>query len=153
MGKFGEHIVSMYGLNCELQYEFSKSSFERSLSAIETGDFKDEITPVTVKSRNGEVKIDTDEEPAKSPVEKIPQLRPAFAKDGTITAASSSKISDGAAAFVLMRRSDAEAKNIRPLARIVAHATHSHEPEWFTTAPVGEIGRAACREREALSGS
>lgn len=139
MGQFGEQCVAKYGFTREQQDEFSKTSVERALKAIESGDFNAEITPVTVKTRKGEAQISTDEEPAKSPLEKIPHLRPAFAKDGTITAASSSKISDGAAALVLMRQSDAVAKNIRPLARIVAHATHSHEPEWFTTAPVGAM--------------
>jgi acetyl-CoA C-acetyltransferase len=106
---------------------------------MESGAFDAEIPPVTVKTRKGEVEIASDEEPPRCNVEKMPSLRPAFAKDGTITAASSSKISDGAAAMVLMSESNARQRGIEPLARIVAQATHSQEPEWFTTAPVGAM--------------
>lgn len=139
MGQFGEQCVARYAFTREAQDDFSRASVERALAAIESGAFENEITPVTVKSRKGEQIIDQDEEPGKSPVEKISALRPAFARDGTITAASSSKISDGAAALVLMRQDEAERRGLTPLARIAAHATHSHEPEWFTTAPVGAM--------------
>jgi acetyl-CoA C-acetyltransferase len=141
MGQFGEQCVAKYGFTRDEQDAFSKASVERALQAIETEAFAAEIAPVTVKTRKGEVEVSTDEEPAKCPIDKMPNLRPAFAKDGTITAASSSKISDGAAATVLMRASDAEARGLSPLARIVASATHSQEPEWFTTAPVGAISK------------
>jgi len=141
MGQFGEQCVAKYGFTRDDQDAFSKASVERAMAAIESDAFAAEIAPVTVKTRKGEAEVDTDEEPAKSPVEKMPKLRPAFAKDGTITAASSSKISDGAAALVLMRSGEAESRGAAPLARIVAHATHSQEPEWFTTAPVGAISK------------
>ncbi|MBL8509266.1 MAG: acetyl-CoA C-acetyltransferase, partial [Chitinimonas sp.] len=100
---------------------------------------RDEISPVTVAGRKGDVLIDTDEQPGKAMPEKIPGLKPAFKKDGTVTAANSSSISDGAAALVLMRESDAKARGLKPLARIVGHASHAQEPGWFTTAPVGAI--------------
>ncbi|RFF28867.1 acetyl-CoA C-acyltransferase [Wenzhouxiangella sediminis] len=141
MGQFGEQCVAKYGFTRDEQDAFSKASVERAMKAIETEAFAAEITPVTVKTRKGEIEVATDEEPAKCPVDKMTKLRPAFAKDGTITAASSSKISDGAAATVLMRESEAESRGAEPLARIVAHATHSQEPEWFTTAPVGAISK------------
>jgi acetyl-CoA C-acetyltransferase len=111
------------------------------MAAMASGAFDDEIVPVSVKTRKGEVQITADEEPPRCNVDKMPSLRPAFAKDGTITAASSSKISDGAAAFVMMSATDAEKRGLKPLARVAAHATHSHEPEWFTTAPVGAIAK------------
>src|SRR5690606_16933765 len=98
-----------------------------------------------VKTRAGEVEISKDEQPLKAKLDKIPQLRPAFAKDGTVTAASSSSISDGAAALVLMRESTAKARGLTPLAKIVAHATHAHAPEWFTTAPVGAMEKVLKR--------
>ena len=103
------------------------------------GRFKDEIVPVTVKTRKGEVVVDTDEEPGKIDPSKIPGLRPAFGKEGVLTAASSSKISDGAAATVLMSADEAASRGLKPVARIVAHSTHSQEPEWFTTAPVSAL--------------
>ncbi len=141
MGQFGEQCVAKYGFTREQQDDFSKASVERAMAALDSGAFADEIAPVTVRSRKGEVEVTADEEPPKCNIEKMPKLRPAFAKDGTITAASSSKISDGAAAMVLMRASEADSRKIQPLARIVAHATHSQEPEWFTTAPVGAISK------------
>ena len=141
MGGFAEKCAARYGFSREDQDAFSASSVERAMAAMESGAFKDEITPVTVKTRKGEVAIATDEEPPRCDVGKMASLRPAFAKDGTITAASSSKISDGAAAFVMMRASEAERRGLKPLARVVAHATHAHEPEWFTTAPVGAIAK------------
>ena len=139
MGHFGEMCASKYSFSREAQDEFSKASVELAMQALENDAFATEIAPVTVKSRRGDSVIATDEEPPRIDVSKMPNLRPAFAKDGTITAASSSKISDGAAACVLLSASNAEQRGIEPLAKIVAHATHSQEPEWFTTAPVGAI--------------
>lgn len=139
MGGFGEKCAAKYNFSREQQDDFSRASVERANKAIEEGLFSGEIVPVTVKSRKGDVEIATDEEPGRISIDKIPNLRPAFAKDGTITAASSSKISDGAAALVLMSADNAKRRGIQPLARIVAHATHSQEPEWFTTAPVGAM--------------
>jgi len=141
MGGFGEKCAAKYSFSREQQDDFARASVERANRAIAEGLFDREIAPVTVKARKGEVTIDTDEEPGRINVDKIPNLRPAFASDGTITAASSSKISDGAAALVLMGAATAEAHGAAPLARIVAHATHSQAPEWFTTAPVGAIAR------------
>jgi acetyl-CoA C-acetyltransferase len=137
MGHFGEKCAEKYGLTREDQDAFARASVERALEAIAGGAFDAEVAPVTVRTRKGETDIATDEEPGRIDVDKISSLRPAFAKDGTITAASSSKISDGAAATVLMSERTAEDRGIEPLARIVAVATHSQEPEWFTTAPVG----------------
>jgi len=141
MGGFGEKCAAKYSFSREQQDDFSRASVERANKAIADGRFADEIVPVTIKSRKGDVEIATDEEPGRIKVDKIPDLRPAFAKDGTITAASSSKISDGAAALVLMSADNASSRGIQPLAKIVAHATHSQEPEWFTIAPVGAIGK------------
>jgi acetyl-CoA C-acetyltransferase len=139
MGQFGEMCADKYGFSREDQDAFARASVERALAAIAGGAFDAEIAPLTVRTRKGEVEIATDEEPARIDIDKIPSLRPAFAKDGTITAASSSKISDGGAATVLMTERTAEARGLQPLARIVAQATHSQEPEWFTTAPVGAL--------------
>jgi acetyl-CoA C-acetyltransferase len=139
MGQFGEQCVAKYEFTREEQDAFSAASVERATAAMNSGAFDAEITPVTIKTRKGEVVVGKDEEPPRCNVEKMPALRPAFAKDGTITAASSSKISDGAAALVLMSESNARQRGIQPLARIVAQATHSQEPEWFTTAPVGAM--------------
>ncbi|MDE2315586.1 MAG: acetyl-CoA C-acyltransferase, partial [Xanthomonadaceae bacterium] len=119
---------------------FAIESVKRSQAAQQSGAFADEIAAVTVAGRKGDVTVDTDEQPGRSDIAKIPSLKPAFRKEnGTITAASSSSISDGAAAVVLLSADDAKARGLQPLARIVAHATHSQEPEWFTTAPVGAI--------------
>lgn len=145
MGGFAEKCAAKYSFSREDQDAFSKTSVERAMAAMESGAFKDEITPLTVKTRTGEVEIASDEEPPRCDLAKMAGLRPAFAKDGTVTAASSSKISDGAAALVMMRASEAERRGLKPLARVVAHATHAHEPEWFTTAPVGAIAR--CLEK------
>lgn len=139
MGQFAEQCARKYGFTREQQDEFSKASVERANRALAEGLFSAEITPVSVKTRKGEAEMTADEEPGRVNVDKIPELRPAFAKDGTITAATSSKISDGAAAAVLMRESSATGHGVQPLARIVGHATHSQEPEWFTTAPVGAM--------------
>lgn len=140
MGVFAEACADKYAFTREQQDAFSTESVRRALATEKSGVLKDEITPVTVKGRKGETVVDTDEEPARCDLSKIPTLKPAFRKDGgTVTAASSSKISDGAAATVLMSADEARRRDLKPLARIVAHATHSQEPEWFTTAPVGAI--------------
>jgi acetyl-CoA C-acetyltransferase len=139
MGHFAEQCVSKYSFTREEQDEFASESVRRANAAMEAGHFDAEITPVTVKTRKGEVTIDKDEEPPTCNIDKIPSLRPAFKKDGSVTAANASKISDGAAAAVLMRLDDAKARNANVLGRIVAHAGHAHEPEWFTTAPVGAM--------------
>ena len=137
MGTFGEDCAAKYGFTREQQDKFAQTSVQRAHDAIKSGAFKDEITPVTVKDRKGERVIDTDEGPGKINIDKIPTLKPAFKKDGTVTAAASSSINDGAAAMVLMRESTAKKLGCKPLARIVAHATHAQEPEWFSTAPIG----------------
>ena len=149
MGGFAENCAAKYSFSREDQDDFSKASVERAMAAMESGAFADEITPVVVKTRKGEIEITADEEPPRCDVNKMSALRPAFAKDGTITAASSSKISDGAAAFVMMSASEAERRGLKPVARVVSHATHAHEPEWFTTAPVGAI--AQCLEKAGWS--
>lgn len=139
MGQFAEHCASQKNFSRAEQDAFAQQSVERAMAAIESQAFAAEITPVTVKGRKGEVRIDQDEEPGRCNIDKMPQLRPAFAKDGTVTAASSSKISDGAAALVVMSAERAHALGLTPLARIGAHAGHAQEPEWFTTAPIGAI--------------
>jgi acetyl-CoA C-acetyltransferase len=140
MGVFGEMCADKYHFTREEQDAFATESVKRALAAHASGAFADEIVPVTVAGRKGDVVVDTDEQPGRSDINKIPSLKPAFRKEnGTITAASSSSISDGAAAVILLSADDAKARGIKPLARIVAHATHSQEPEWFTTAPVSAI--------------
>src|SRR6476659_10182070 len=139
MGGFGELCSEKYGFTREDQDAFAAESVRRAQAAVADGSFKDEIAPVTVAGRKGDVVVDTDEQPGKCDVAKIPTLRPAFKKDGTITAASSSSINDGAAALVLMSEDNAKKNGAKPLARIVAHSTHSQAPEWFTTAPVEAI--------------
>jgi len=135
MGVFGEMCAGKYEFSRVDQDGFATHSVERALRAMHEGDFVDEIVPVTVTSRAGEHVYKEDEEPHRCNIGKIPTLRPAFKKDGTVTAANSSKISDGAAATVLMSAAEAERRGLTPLARIVAHATFAQEPEWFTTAP------------------
>lgn len=137
MGTFGEDCAAKYKFSREAQDAFATASVQRAKKATESGAFATEITPVTVKTRAGESVISIDEGPGKVKLDKIPQLKPAFKKDGTITAASSSSINDGAAALVMMTESTARRLGVKPLARIVGHATHAQEPEWFTTAPVG----------------
>ena len=139
MGVFGDATCVKLGFSREAIDAFSAESARRAQQAIADGTFKDEIAPVTVKTRKGEVVADTDEEPGKVNLEKIPGLRAAFGKEGVLTAASSSKSSDGAAATVLMSADDAASRGLQPLARIVAHATHAQAPEWFTTAPIQAI--------------
>lgn len=139
MGSFAQATADEYQLTREQQDAYSIESLRRAQAAISGGAFAGEVVPVTVKSRKGEVVVDTDEQPGKGNPDKIPALKPAFAKDGTITAATSSSISDGAAAVVLSRESVASAKGIKPVARIVAVSAHAQEPAKFTTAPVGAI--------------
>ena len=135
MGVFGEMCAEKYEFSREQQDAFATASIERARRAMAEGSFQDEITAVTVTSRRGERVFDQDEEPPRCNIEKIPSLRPVFKKGGAVTAANSSKISDGAAATILMSADDAKRRGVEPLARIVAHATFAHEPEWFTTAP------------------
>ncbi|WP_334136223.1 acetyl-CoA C-acyltransferase, partial [Tepidimonas sp.] len=137
MGTFGEDCAAKYQFTRQQQDAFATASVTRAQQATVSGAFAAEITPVTVKDRAGERVVSQDEGPGKIKLDKIPQLKPAFKKDGTITAASSSSINDGAAALVLMRASTAERLGCQPLARIVGHAIHAQEPNWFTTAPVG----------------
>jgi len=139
MGGFGELCADKYNFTREEQDAFAAESVRRALAAQADGSFKDEIAAVTVATRKGEAVFDTDEQPGKCDISKIPSLKPAFKKDGTITAASSSSINDGAAALVLIDESQALAKGLKPLAKIIAHSTHSQAPEWFTTAPVAAI--------------
>jgi acetyl-CoA C-acetyltransferase len=139
MGNFGEMCAGKYSFTREAQDAFSIESTKRAVAANNDGSFKWEIAPLTIAGKKGDVVIEKDEQPFKSNIEKIPTLKPAFKKDGTVTAASSSSISDGAAALVIMKASKAKELGLQPLARIVAHSTHSQEPEWFTTAPVGAI--------------
>ena len=140
MGVFGELCADKYHFTREEQDAYAIESVKRAQAAQQSGAFADEIVPVTVAGRKGDVVVDTDEQPGRSDIAKIPTLRPAFRKEnGSITAASSSSISDGAAAVVLLSADEAKTRGLQPLARIVAHATHSQTPEWFTTAPVGAI--------------
>jgi acetyl-CoA C-acetyltransferase len=142
MGTFGEDCAAKYGFTRAEQDAFATASVERAKAATASGAFAAEITPVTVKSRAGETVVSVDEGPGKVKLDKIASLKPAFKKDGTITAASSSSINDGAAALVMMRASTATKLGCKPLARIVGHATHAQEPEWFATAPLGATQKA-----------
>ena len=139
MGCFAQGTADEKGISREQMDAFAVQSLTRAQQAINSGAFEGEITPVTFQTRKGEMTFAVDEQPGNAKVDKIPTLRPAFAKDGTITAANSSSISDGAAALVLMRESDAKAQGAKPLARVVAHATNSMEPALFTVAPVGAM--------------
>ena len=139
MGTFAEECADSYGFTRSAQDEFAISSTQRAQKAIQDGSFAWEVAPVTVSGRKGEVVIDKDEQPLKAQLDKIGGLKPAFRKDGTVTAANSSSISDGAAAMVLMRRSTAEKLGLAPVATILGHATHAQEPSLFTTAPVGAM--------------
>ena len=136
MGTFAEDCVAHYGFTRADQDNFAIASTQRAQAAGTDGSFDWEIAPVTVSGRKGDVVIKTDEQPGKAQLDKIPTLRPAFKKDGTVTPANSSSISDGAAALVLMREADAAQRGLKPLARIVGYTTHAQEPAWFTTAPV-----------------
>jgi len=139
MGHFAEITAEKYGFTREAQDAFAIASITRAREAMTAGKFTDEIAEVTVKTRKGEHVVNEDENPLRADIEKIPTLRPAFKKDGTVTAASSSSISDGAASLILMRQSDAEKRGIDVLARVAGHSAFAHEPEWFTTAPVNAI--------------
>ena len=136
MGVYADMIAQEHQFTREQQDAYALETLARAQRATKNGDFKREITPVTMATRKGDVVVDTDELPRKAMPDKIPSLRPAFSKDGTVTAANASGISDGAAALVLMRKSEAERRGLKPLARIVATAAHAHEPAYFTTAPV-----------------
>jgi|TARA_B100000929_G_scaffold226147_2_gene182450 acetyl-CoA C-acetyltransferase len=139
MGVYAQGTADEYGLDREAMDEFAINSLTKAQAAIKDGLFDGEITPVTYSTRKGEVTVDTDEQPGKARLDKIPQLRAAFKKDGTITAANSSSISDGAAALILMRESEAKAKGLQPLARVMGHTTHSQAPSEFTVAPIGAM--------------
>jgi len=139
MGHFAEATAKRYGFSRAEQDAFAIESVQRAVAAMAAGHFRDEIAPVTVRSRAGETVVSTDEEPGRCDVQRIPSMRPAFAKDGTVTAATSSSISDGAAAVLLMTAGEAGRRGLRPLARIVAQASHAQEPEWFTTAPAPAV--------------
>jgi acetyl-CoA C-acetyltransferase len=145
MGVFAEQCVGKYGFSREAMDQFAIASTQRSKAANEDGSFAWEMAPVTITSPKGDNLIKFDEQPFKAKLEKIAGLRPAFKKDGAITAATSSSISDGAAALILMRESTATKMDIKPIARIVAHAVHAQAPEWFTTAPVGAIDKVLKR--------
>jgi acetyl-CoA C-acetyltransferase len=145
MGCFAENTAGRYQFSRADQDAFAAESVRRALAAVESGAFAKEIVPVTVKGRKGEVVVDRDETPFTCDIAKIPQLKPAFRKDGTVTAASSSSISDGAAAVVLASESAAAKIGAKPLAKIIAYASHSQEPEWFTIAPVGAIQKVLAR--------
>ncbi len=139
MGFFADATAKKYGFTREQMDAYAKESTTRALAAEKSGAFADEIAPVTVKTRAGEEVVKDDETPFTVKMEKIPSLRPAFNKDGLVTAATSSSISDGAAALVMMTEAEAKSRGAKPLARILAYASNAHEPEWFTTAPVGAI--------------
>ena len=145
MGTFGEDCAAKYSFTREQQDQFAITSVKRAQAATQSGAFAAEITPVTVKGRAGDTVISVDEGPGKVKLEKIPSLKPAFKKDGTITAASSSSINDGAAALVMMRASTAAKLGLKPLARIVSHAVHAQEPNWFATAPLGAVNKALAK--------
>ncbi len=141
MGVFAEATVAKFGFTREEQDAYAIESVTRAQAAQASGAFNDEIVPVKVATRKGEVEVATDEQPGKSDIAKIPTLKPAFKKDGSVTAASSSSISDGAAATVLLSADEAARRGLQPLAKIVGHATYSQAPEWFTTAPVAAIDK------------
>ena len=145
MGTFGEDCAAKYQFTRAQQDAFATASVQRAQAATASGAFKTEIAPVTVKGRGGDTVISIDEGPGKIKLDKIPMLKPAFKKDGTVTAASSSSINDGAAAMVLMRQSTAARLGCKPLARMVSHATHAQAPEWFSTAPIGATEKALAK--------
>ncbi|HEU5286698.1 MAG TPA: acetyl-CoA C-acyltransferase, partial [Sphingomicrobium sp.] len=145
MGTFAQETANQYQLTREEMDNYSIESLSRANSAISAGSFKDEIVPVVIQGRGGETVVDTDEAPGRGRPDKIPQLKPAFAKEGSITAATSSSISDGAAAVVLARESTARDKGLEPVARIVATAAHAQEPAQFTVAPIGAIEKVLAK--------
>jgi acetyl-CoA C-acetyltransferase len=145
MGCFAQDTADSESITREQMDEFAVSSLTKAQEAINTGTFKDEIVPVTISTRRGEVTVDTDEGPGNAKIDKIPSLRPAFKKDGTVTAANSSSISDGAAALLVMSESKAKEQGLTPLARVVAHATNAIKPEDFTVAPVGAVEKVLAK--------
>jgi acetyl-CoA C-acetyltransferase len=145
MGNAGELCAREFAFSREAQDEFAKASYERALAAQEKGEFAGELAPVTVKTRKGDVLVAEDEEPKRGNVAKMASLKPAFDKEGTITAANASKINDGASALVLASGEAVKARGLRPLARVVGYGGHAQAPEWFTTAPVGAIEAALAR--------
>jgi len=145
MGTFAEDCAEHYQFTREDQDNFAIESLNRAQKAVKDGTFASEIEPVTVSNRKGDVIITDDEQPFNANIEKIPSLKPAFRKGGTVTAANSSSISDGGAALVLMRRSEAEKRGLTPIATVHAHATHAQEPNWFTTAPIGSIEKVLAK--------
>lgn len=145
MGNYGEDCAAKYQFTREAQDAFAIASTQRALAANTDGSFDWEIAPITVSGRKGDVVISKDEQPFKANVDKIPTLKPAFRKDGTVTAATSSSISDGAAALVMMRASTAAQLGCKPIAKVVAHSTHAQEPQWFTTAPVGALNKVLAK--------
>ncbi|HUI62093.1 MAG TPA: thiolase family protein, partial [Steroidobacteraceae bacterium] len=145
MGCFADATAARYNFTRAAQDAFAAESVRRALHALESGEFDAEVTPVSVKSRKGDVVISRDETPGTCDLSRISTLKPAFGKDGTVTAASSSSISDGAAAVVLMSAAAAQARGLKPLARVLAYASHAQEPEWFTLAPVGAIKKTLAK--------
>lgn len=143
MGTFAEDCAESYQFTREAQDDYAIASLDRACTAIESGAFEAEVTPVTLTTRSGETVVSIDEQPGKAKRDKIRNLRPAFRKDGTVTAANSSSISDGAAAMVLMRASEAERRGLTPLARFVGHASYGDKPGLFPTAPIGSMTRLA----------
>ena len=152
MGEFAENTAETFQFTREAQDAFAITSLDRALRATEDGTFSREITAVTIKNRKGENKVERDEQPMNARPDKIPELKPAFRDGGTVTAANSSSISDGAAALVLMRRSEAEKRGLSPLAAIRAHATYAAQPEWFTTAPIGAVNKVLEQARWTKAG-
>ncbi len=145
MGCFADVTAAKYNFTRQQQDEFAAESVRRAMAALASGEFDAEVAPVTVKSRKGDVVVAKDETPGTCDVSRIPTLKPAFTKDGTVTAASSSSISDGAAALVLMSAAAAKSRGIKPLARVLAYASHAQEPEWFTLAPIGAIRKTLAK--------
>lgn len=139
MGCFAEATASKYGFSRQMQDDFAVKSMQKALDAIKNGAFSNEITVLNIKTRQGDITVSQDEGPDEKKLEKISKLKPAFSSDGTVTAANSSSISDGAATLILMSASEAQKRGVKPLAKIVAHASHAQSPEWFTTAPVDAI--------------
>jgi len=139
MGFYAEETAEKYGFSRDEQDAFAVESVTRAQAAVAAGTFNDEIAPVTISSRKGDITVDTDETPGAVRIDKIPNLRAAFKKDGTVTAATSSSIADGAAALLMMTAAEAERRGLQPLARFIGHSSHAQEPAWFTTAPVAAI--------------
>jgi len=147
MGNCGELCAKEMNFTREQQDAFATESYKRALAAIKNGAFNDEITAVEIADKKGTIKIDTDEEPGRGSIEKLPSLRPAFAKDGTITAGNAPSVNDGAAAVVLMSAEEAKRRGAKPLARLVASGYHAQAPEWFTTAPATAIKNALAKAK------